>query len=251
MKKGFMALACLLAIVATGVQAQDRHTIRIAADLPYKPFEYKKPDGKWTGFEIDLARAACKQMKAKCEFIEQSWDGIIPGLLARKYDVIMSSMSVTPARAKRVLFSEPYYNIPSAWFGPKTLNIDPTKRSEMKGKVVGAQRGTIQARYIADHFGDSVKLRLYTSADDLVLDLENHRLDMALVGYPVGQQTILKNKQFHVVGGLFKLSTGVSAAFRKNDKRLCKKFNKALAKLKSDGTYDRIMHKYFSYDIKM
>ncbi len=251
MKKLIVALGCMLAIMAGSVQAKDWSHVRIAFDVPYKPFEYKNPDGSWGGFEVDLANAVCKEINAKCQFIVQSWDGIIPGLLARKYDAIMSSMSITPERAKKVLFSKPYYNTPSAWFAPKSTNIDPTNKAAMKGKIVGVQRGTTQDGYVTKNLGDVVQIKRYTTADDLVLDLQNGRLDMVLLDYPVGQQTIMKNNNFHIIGKPVKLGSGVGVAFRKSDKDLAAKFNKALAKLKSDGTYDKIMKKYFDYSIKM
>jgi len=99
-----IAASCALAMLASGAQAEER-ALRIAFDVPYEPFEYKDENGELTGFEVDLATAMCEEMKADCEFVIQAWDGMIPGLLARKFDLIMSSMSITEERAKRVLFS--------------------------------------------------------------------------------------------------------------------------------------------------
>ena len=251
MKRVIVALTCMLAFVVGAAHAKDWKNVRIAFDVPYEPFEYKKPDGSLTGFEVDLARAVCKEIDAKCDFVIQSWDGIIPGLLARKYDAIMSSMSITEDRAKKVLFSDPYYNTPSAWFAPKDSTIDPTDKSQMKGKVVGVQRGTTQDNYVTENLGDTVQIKRYTTADDLVLDLQGQRLDMVFLDYPVGEQTLLKNDKFKTLGEPVKLGQGVGVAFRKRDKDLAEKFNKALDKLKNDGTYDNIMHKYFKYDVKM
>jgi len=121
MKKLIVAASCALALAAGTVQAKDWKEIRIAFDVPYEPFEYKDENGELTGFEVELAEAMCDEMNADCEFVIQSWDGMIPGLLARKFDLIMSSMSITPERAERVLFSEPYYNTPGGWFGPESL----------------------------------------------------------------------------------------------------------------------------------
>lgn len=113
MKKMIFAASCALALIAGSAQAQERD-LRIAFDVPYAPFEYKDENGNLTGFEVELAEAMCEEMNANCEFVIQAWDGMIPGLLARKFDLIMSSMSITPERAERVLFSEPYYNTRAA-----------------------------------------------------------------------------------------------------------------------------------------
>ncbi len=251
MKKLFVAASCALALAAGTVQAKDWKDIRIAFDVPYEPFEYKDENGELTGFEVELAEAMCAEMKANCEFVIQAWDGMIPGLLARKFDAIMSSMSITPERAERVLFSEPYYNTPGGWFARDGFDTDVTDMDAMKGKVVGVQRGTTMDTFVTDTMGGNVTIKRYTTADDMVLDLEGQRLDVVFVDYPVGEQTILSKDGFKEVGEPVKLGEGVGVAMRQRDKDLAAKVNATLKKLKKDGTYDAIMQKYFSYDIKM
>lgn len=251
MKKILVAISCALALTAGAVSAQDKEDIRIAFDVPYEPFEYRTPDGELTGFEVELARAVCEEINADCEFVVQAWDGIIPGLLARKYDAIMSSMSITEERQQVVLFSEPYYNTPSAWFAPEGTEIDSLDKESLEGKVVGVQRGTTQDAYVTENYGDVVEIKRYTTSDDLVLDLEGQRLDLVFLDYPVGEETLLKQEGYTTVGEEVSLGEGMGVAFRKRDKELAEKFNKALEKLKNDGTYDEIMQKYFDYNIKV
>ena len=95
------------ALIAGVAQAQDTEQLRIGVDVPYEPMEYRTPDGELTGFDIELGNALCAQIKAECEWVVQAWDGIIPGLLARKYDAIMSSMTINDERRQTVLFSDP------------------------------------------------------------------------------------------------------------------------------------------------
>lgn len=251
MKKMIVAAGCALAMMAGSVQAQDGRDIRIAFDVPYEPFEYRDDDGNLTGFEVELAEAMCEELKANCEFVTQAWDGMIPGLLARKFDAIMSSMSITEERAERVLFSEPYYNTPGGWFAPEGFDTDVTDMKAMEGKTVGVQRGTTMDTYVTENMGGVVTIKRYTTADDMVLDLEGQRLDVVFVDYPVGEQTVLSKDGFKEVGEPVKLGEGVGVAMRKRDKDLAEEINTALETLKNDGTYDAIMEKYFSYDIKM
>ncbi|BES72958.1 ABC transporter substrate-binding protein [Marinobacter nanhaiticus D15-8W] len=251
MKKLIVAASCALALVAGTVQAKEWKNIRIAFDVPYEPFEYKTPDGELTGFEVELAEAMCKEMDAQCDFVIQAWDGMIPGLLARKFDAIMSSMSITEERAAKVLFSEPYYITPGAWFAKTGETTDPTDTDAMQGKVVGVQRGTTMDNYVTENMSDVVDIKRYTTADDMVLDLEGERLDMIFVDYPVGEQVLEGREGFHEIGEPVKLGEGVAVAMRKRDEDLAKQINEALDTLKNDGTYDEIMNKYFSYDIKM
>lgn len=250
MKKLIVAASCALAMIAGSAQAQDRN-LRVAFDIPYEPFEYRDENGELTGFEVELATAMCEELNANCEFVIQAWDGMIPGLLARKFDIIMSSMSITPERAERVLFSEPYYITPGGWFGPESFNTDVTDMDAMKGKNIGVQRGTTMDTYVTENMGGVVSIKRYTTAEDMVLDLEGQRLDAVFVDYPVGEQTILNREGFKEVGESVKLGDGVGVAMRKRDTQLAEDINAALKKLKEDGTYDAIMEKYFSYDIKI
>ncbi|MBR9870396.1 MAG: transporter substrate-binding domain-containing protein [Gammaproteobacteria bacterium] len=248
MKKLLIAASCAMAMFASGAQAQD---LRIAFDVPYEPFEYKDDNGELTGFEVELASAMCEELEANCEFVIQAWDGMIPGLLARKFDLIMSSMSITEERAKRVLFSDPYYITPGGWFGPESFNTDVTDLEAMKGKTVGVQRGTTMDTYVTENMHSAVTIKRYTTAEDMVLDLEGQRIDVAFVDYPVGEQTILNREGFKEVGEPVKLGEGVGVAMRKRDAKLAKEINAALKTLKENGTYDTIMAKYFNYDIKI
>lgn len=250
MRKLIVAASVALAMMAGVAHAQERN-LRIAFDVPYEPFEYKDENGELTGFEVELAEAMCEEMKANCEFVIQAWDGMIPGLMARKFDLIMSSMSITPERAERVLFSDPYYNTPGGWFGPEDFDTDVTDMEAMEGKTVGVQRGTTMDTHVTEEMGGVVSIKRYTTADDMVLDLEGQRLDVVFVDYPVGEQTVLSKDGFKEVGEPVKLGEGVGVAMRKRDKELAEEVNAALATLKEDGTYDTIMKKYFEYDIKM
>jgi len=245
-----IAATTALAVMAGTAQAQDRD-LRIAFDVPYEPFEYRSDDGELTGFEVELAEAMCEEMQANCEFVIQAWDGMIPGLLARKFDLIMSSMSITEERAERVNFSEPYYITPGGWFARDNFNTDVTNMDAMADKTVGVQRGTTMDTYVTENMGGTVNIKRYTTAEDMVLDLEGQRLDVVFVDYPVGEQTILNREGFKEVGEPVKLGQGVGVAMRKRDRDLTKEVNAALKTLKEDGTYDDIMKKYFSYDIKI
>lgn len=251
MKKLIVAAGCILAMLAATTQARDWTEIRIAFDVPYEPFEYRDEDGNLTGFEVELAEAMCEELQVTCTLVIQDWDGMIPSLLARRFDAIMSSMSITPERAERVLFSEPYYNTPGGWFGPDSFSADVTSKDEMAGKTIGVQRGTTMDTFVTAEFGRIADIKRYNTADDMVLDLEGQRLDVVFVDYPVGEQTVLTKPGFREVGEPVQLGEGVGVAMRKRDTELATMVNEALRTLKENGTYDAIMEKYFDYDIKM
>lgn len=253
MKRSLLALAGVLAISA-GAEARDYKTIRVGVDSPYPPFEFTNPDGSLGGFEIELGNEVCKEITNKpCDWVVQAWDGIIPGLQSRKYDMIMSSMSISEERQKHVLFSDPYYLAPSGYFAPKASNFSPKSTKDVR---FGVQRATVQDKYVTRMHKDA-KIVRYTSADDLRVDMEGGRLDVVFIEAPVGTDLFKNNKkEVELIGGTVTkpkelFGDGVGVAFRKRDKDLVEKVNKALEKLKNNGTYDAIMKKYFTYNIKV
>src|SRR3954467_13225272 len=114
MKKLILTLAITALSTTFGATAfAQAKELKVAIDPIYEPFTFKTPDGKPTGFDVDIASAVCESIKRKCVFVEQVWDSMIPGLQAKKYDTIISSMSITEDRLKVVDFTDKYYNTPS------------------------------------------------------------------------------------------------------------------------------------------
>ncbi|AMD02641.1 transporter substrate-binding domain-containing protein [Halomonas chromatireducens] len=242
------------ALVAGPAQARDSYDhVRFGVDVPYEPMEYRTPEGELTGFDIDLGNALCDEMGITCEWVEQQWDGIIPGLMARNYDAIMSSMTINEERRAQVLFSDAYFMPPSAWFGPADSDIDLPSEETLEGKTLGVQRGTLQDSYATDFYGDVATIRRYPTADDMLLDMESGRLDLVFVNYPVGKTTLLDSERgdYRVVGEMIRepykyFGDGIAIAFRPRDEALAERFNEALATLKENGTYDEIHDRYFT-----
>src|SRR5688572_8878394 len=115
--------AAALALTMGAAHAQDALKIKIASEGAYPPFNNLTSDGKLEGFDIDIGKALCEEMKADCTFVTQDWDGMIPALQADKFDAVIASMSITPERLKQVDFSKKYYNTPPAIAVPKDSDI--------------------------------------------------------------------------------------------------------------------------------
>ncbi len=153
MKRAWLAVAIGLVVGmgspgAKEAGAKEWATVRIGMDATYPPFESVDPKGAIVGFEVDYANALCAKMKVTCTFQNQDWDGIIPALLAGKFDAVVSSMNETPARAKRVLFSDVYYATAPVWVTQPGTKGDDISPAALKGKTIGTQSSTTFAGYL-------------------------------------------------------------------------------------------------------
>ncbi|ABC35306.1 amino acid ABC transporter, periplasmic amino acid-binding protein [Burkholderia thailandensis E264] len=256
-KKILAALTvALLAVSAGGVQAKDWSTIRFGVDASYPPFESKGPDGKVVGFDVDLGNEICKRVKAKCVWIENDFDGMIPALKARKFDGVLSSMSMTPQREEQIAFSSKLFNTPTRLVTKKGANLMPTAES-LKGKTVGVEQGTIQETYAKVHWAPKgVNIQPYQNQDQVYADLIAGRLDAALqdaVQADIGFLKTPRGKDFAFAGSDLNdpktLGEGAGIGLRKEDTDLKAKIDKAIADMRKDGTYDKIAKKYFDFDV--
>ncbi|WP_425402545.1 transporter substrate-binding domain-containing protein [Halomonas halodenitrificans] len=247
-----LSLGAIGATLVAGTASAEVDDIRIGVDVPYEPMEYRTPAGELTGFDIDLGNALCAEIGIDCEWVVQGWDGIIPGLMARKYDAIMSSMTINEQRREQVLFSEPYITPPSAWFAPADVELGTLSEETLEGMTIGVQRGTLQDNYATDMYGDVADVNRYATADDMVLDMDSGRLDAVFLDFPIGKSTLLDSDagDYKVVGEMITepkeyFGEGFGMAFRQRDQELAEAFNEALAELKENGTYDEIHAEYF------
>lgn len=253
----FLAMLALLAAVAAPVvgEAKDWTTVRIGVEGAYPPFSEVGPDGKFRGFDIDIAMALCAEIKAECELIQQDWDGIIPALLAKKYDAVIASMTITEERKRRVDFTNKYYSIGARFVRKKGSGIEIAPES-LKGKKVGVQRATTHDNYVTDNYGDAVEVVRYGTQDEANLDLVAGRVDLLLADMVALDEGFLKvdsGKDFEFVGPVLNdpkwFGQGAGIALRKDDTDLRDKLNAAIDAIRKNGTYDTIAKKYFDFDV--
>ncbi len=255
MKKLIIAIAAA-AVLATGVAvAQERTSVRIGTEGAYPPFNYIDAGGNLVGFDIDIAKALCDAAEVTCEFVVQDWDGIIPALLAKKYDAIVASMSITEERKQKVHFTKKYYTTPAKFVAAKGADIEISKAG-LQGKSVGVQRATVSENYLRDKYGDVADVKSYATQEEANLDLISGRVDLVIADSVVLLEGLLNTddgKNFEFVGPDISdekwFGEGIGIATRREDHDLVELLNKAIDQIRTDGTYQQINAKYFDFDL--
>ncbi len=253
MKKLFTAIiaTAALGLLSSGVSAQ---TVRIGTEGAYPPFNSIDSSGNLIGFDIDIANALCDAAKISCEFVVQDWDGMIPGLLAKKYDAIIASMSITEERQKKVDFTGKYYNTPAKFIAPKGKNLDVSPEG-LKGMSVAVQRATTHENFLRDNF-PGLDIRVYATQDEANADLASGRVDLGhadSVALMDGFLSTDLGKDFEFVGPDYNVpewhGVGAGIAVRKGEDDLRMKLDAAIDTIRANGTYAKINAKYFDFDV--
>ena len=246
-----LAVAGLLALAVTSVNAD---ALRVGVEGAYPPFSWKEADGTLKGFDIDFAHEVCKRLDRECVLVEQEWDGMIPALLARKFDTIIASMSITEERKKKVDFTVKYYNTPAKLVAKKNPGFEGTAAG-LDGKRLGVQRATTH-QCSAEKLYPGAELVLYATQDEVWQDLGSGRLDAQLSDSLQAYEGFLVldvGQGFDFLGDALDdvecQGVGAGFAVRKEDSALRDALSKAIQDIRADGTYKVINDKYFAVDI--
>ncbi len=271
--KFFLSSIAALAIFFSSAQAD---SIRIGTEGAYPPWNAKDESGKLIGFEVELDNFLCIYMDADCTIVEQDWDGMIPGLLMKKYDAIMAGMSITDERMKTINFSQGYADEVASLAvmkgsslegmdTPKGINLSKggsdvkkalkTLTAALAGKTIGVQTATIHQNFLESGDVGTVKIRTYKTQDEVNLDLAAGRIDAALAAAVAftdyaeksGKPVVLVGPTFS--GGAF--GNGVGVGIRKGDTALLKRFNKAIDQARKSGKIRELAIKWFGFDASM
>lgn len=246
-------VALMLALGAIPALAQDK--LRVATEGTYFPWSYVNDKGELVGWDVEIAQELCRRLEVECDIRAQEWEGIIPGLLAKKYDLIVASMSVTPARKEKVEFSRKYKNTFSR-FVAKEGSLTDTSPEGMKGKRIGVQKGSSQDQWLtANGYGDTAEIVYYEGTQGPELDLVAGRIDAMIGNQMTYYVNFLKRPEaedFTYAGPEYSggvLGEGNAIAMRKGESELKAKVDAALDAIITDGTYARISAKYFPFPL--
>ena len=228
--------------------------ITVATEGAYPPFNYLDRKGLPAGFEMELAQEICERMKAECEFVADKWDNLVPGLLDKKYDIIMSSLEVNSERRRRLGLSRRYYLSPGAFIAAKGQPFDGPP-ALLRNKRIGVQKDSTHSDWLDKSFRRSAQIKRYSTVNDALAALAKDEVDAVF-----GDKAQLwlwsqkpEGKCCEIVGQDIKdnqtLGLGVSAGLRKEDSKLRDALNKAFGEMMTDGTYKKINDKYFPFPL--
>ena len=229
-----------------------RGTLVVGMEAAYVPYEFFK-DGKIIGYDPDIIDQFIPKLGVKAQLVDTAWNGIIPALYAKKFDVIISAMTITKERAEKVLFSMPYADASNVIL----LRADESRiktADDLSGKVVGVQIGsaaagiikTFEAKLKAAGKPGYSDVKQYEHYPEAYQDLLNKRVD-AVVNSKSTMLVVMKDApgKFKMVGGVSDITAYFGMAFRKEDTAFQSFVNDELAAMKKDGRLAQLQEKWF------
>jgi octopine/nopaline transport system substrate-binding protein len=273
--KGAAVLALLCAF-ACPASAKTWTKVTIVTEGGYEPWNMTAPDGAIVGFEPEFMQDLCDRLKLTCRIVSQDWDGMIAGLNAGKFDVIMDALAITPERAQVIAFTIPFARTPAAFVAVKDealghmpgtgsvvqLDADTDAlppeleplRAALKGQTIGVQVGNALNGFIYKHFQDVAEIREYKTAADRTLDLADGRIDVAFDDMSYSNWALSKEENAdlgysgpQIAGPIWGVGEGFG--LRQSDPELKAMFDTAIQAALADGTVKRLSEKWFKMDI--
>ncbi len=253
-----LTAGALAVLFATGAQAE---TFRVGMECTYAPFNYRTADGKLAGYDVDVAHGVAKIIGADLEFVCQEWDGMIPALLANKFDLVIASMSITEKRKEKIDFSSPYRFSIGQLVGSKKLKVklfdDAGKPipANFKGLKVGLERASTYSHWFKAVLPEA-DVVFYDNNESLYLDLQNGRVDIIMTnpmkaylkflskeggtGFELKGPPVDEEKYFGV---------GVGIGLRQGQPELKARLDWALKQLINSGELEKYARKIFPFKL--
>ncbi|WP_312526184.1 transporter substrate-binding domain-containing protein [Paracoccus sp. (in: a-proteobacteria)] len=260
MKLKLLSLAAAMTLGMNAAYAAEGELV-IGTEGAYPPFSMADANGNVTGFDADVGNALCAKLELKCRFVVQAFDGLIPALNAKRFDVIISGMSITDERGKQIDFSNSYAEFPNQFVAKKgspltEANDLETLKKDLSGLRIGVQGGTTHAAYVEKNMPDA-QLMTYDTLDQMQIDLASGRLDSSFSDSSAQNDFLAKPEgaDFALVPFVIDsasdktLGDGLGIGIRKDEGDLKAKINTALCELGADGTLKASSEKWFKMDI--
>lgn len=229
-------------------QIKDKGSVKVGLEGTYPPFNFQDESGKLTGFEVEFAEALAKELGVKVDFQPSKWDGILAALESKRLDLVINQVTISDERKKKYDFSTPY-TVSGIQALVRKGNEDSIKSAaDLAGKKVGVGLGTNYEQWLKEN-APKADIRTYDDDPTKFQDLNVGRIDAILVDRLAAFEMVEKTGgRLAVAGAPFsRQESGI--ALRKGDPELLAAIDKAIAKLKADGTLKAISEKWFKADV--
>ena len=259
MKRLTLLLACLLtfgftlpgAVLADTLDdILERGTLRVGMEPGYMPFEMTNKKGEIIGFDVDMAKRMAKAMGVELELVSTAWDGIIPALITKKFDIIMSGMTLTQERNLKISFADPYIVIGQSVLIDKKLANEIKSYNDLNDKKfkVASKLGTTGEQAVKRMIPKATYISFETEQEG-VMDLLNGKVDAFVYDLPFNAIAYAEKGQEKLVllDDPFTYEP-LAWAVNKGNADFLNWLDNFLVQAKNDGTYDKIYKKWFLSD---
>ena len=224
--------------------------LKVGLDCSYPPMEFKNEKGQCAGFDVDLANAIAAKLKLKIQFVDTSWEAIFTALQAKKFDCIISSLSITEERKKVILYTQSYLsNSQVIVVKPGDTSINATK--DLKGKRVGVQYGTTaeEAANTINATSPFKVLKRYDLLSEVFAALKNGKIDAVITDVIMAGDYVKKDSASFKLTKVSFYPDPIGIGFRKDESSLQKKVDAVITKMKADGSLAKLSIKWLGIDV--
>ncbi|NJM34769.1 MAG: transporter substrate-binding domain-containing protein [Rhodomicrobium sp.] len=225
--------------------------LRFVTETDFPPFNYRDEDGTLTGFNVDLARAICRELEISCEINAVDWERLIPALKEDEADAIIASLAITPKTIEQVDFTESYYATPAKFVARNDSKVDSIAPEDLDGMTIAVVKDSAHEAYLRHFFADA-EIKAFASDEEARTALKDGKADL-LFGDAIGLMFWINGSdsqgccQFRGRGFLEAkyFGEGVGIAVGKGNIRLQEVLNYALARVRASGRLEELMLRYF------
>ncbi|MGM0378335.1 MAG: transporter substrate-binding domain-containing protein [Bacillota bacterium] len=253
-KKILVIVLVMMLLVTACTQSEtslmDKDTLRVGMELKYPPFEGKDEEDNPEGVSVELAKGLGEYLGKDVKIVDTPYPSLIPSLMSGEIDIIISSMTITPARAKKVDFSDPYTNSQLMMLVHEDSKVKSHEDLNDSDVTIVSKTGTIGALWAKEN-APKANIKNVNEESTAVLEVSQGKGDVFIYdplsiirhhkNHPDTTRTILEP---------LPNTKGWGIAMKKDQPEFKKKVNEYIEKAKNDGTYDRLRKKYLKEKIK-
>lgn len=240
-----LVLACTLSLAACGSKKEEsskkeeKEKLVMATNAEFPPYEYYEGDDI-VGIDADFAKAIADKLGMELEITDMAFDSIVPAVQSGKADIGVAGMTVDPDRQKQVDFTDSYYTGRQVIIVKEDSSI--ASPDDLAGKKIGVQQGTTGDIYTTDDYGDE-NIERFNKGMEAVLSLTQGKVDAVVIDDQPAKTFVEQNKGLKILETEY-VEEDYAIILKKGNDELTKKINEAIASLKEDGSFDKIVSKY-------